>query len=687
VTIHALDQFGNIATGEFRSVTLVASVGAAGSTGQAGFNAGVATHFVATLVAETVTLSLIDSDGTGVDVSSTQSLVFTAGPATSYTILDPTDATVGDPVTVTVQAQDDFGNLATGENRDVTLNTSGSATGGGLVAITAGTGSRNVTDAVPETVILTLTDTQGTGLDVSSQADVVFSAGAATQFVILNPTDGTVDSDVLVTIQAQDQFGNVVLNENRDVTLVTSGTATGGGLVDIIGGQGFALVHNTTPATITLSLSDTQGTGLNVSSTQNVVFSVGAAAQFVILNPADGTVDNPVTVTVQAQDQWGNLVTTENRDVTLVTSGSATGGGLVNIVNGVGTISISDAVPETVFLSLSDTQGTGLFVTSVQDVVFSVGSATQFVILDPADATVGNQVNVTVQALDQFNNIVTTETRDVTLNASGSATGDGLVDIVGGTGTIAITDNVPETVTLTLSDTQGTGLNVSSTQDVVFSLGGATQFVILNPADGTVDNPVTVTVQAQDQFGNLVTTENRDVTLITSGSAVGGLVNIINGVGTLGVTDNTPETVQLSLLDTQSTGLTVTSVQDVVFGPGVATQFVIVDPADGTVGTPVPVTVQALDQFGNLATGESRDVTLLASGSATVANAGLVDIAAGTGTVNVDNTVAETVTLTLSDTQGTGLTLGPSQDVIFAAALALQIDLVGVVAEEAPLQD
>jgi len=123
------------------------------------------------------------------------------------------------------------------------------------------------------------------------------------------------------------------------------------------------------------------------------------------------------------------------------------------------------------------------------------------------------------------------------------------------------------------------------------------------------------------------------------------------------------------------------------FGPGAATRFVIVNPTDGTVGTPVPVTVQALDQFNNLATGESRDVTLLATGSATVASGGLVNIAAGSGTVNVDDTVAETVTLTLSDTQSTGLNVSSQEDVIFAAALSLWSNIAAEVTKEAPLQD
>jgi len=71
------------------------------------------------------------------------------------------------------------------------------------------------------------------------------------------------------------------------------------------------------------------------------------------------------------------------------------------------------------------------------------------------------------------------------------------------------------------------------------------------------------------------------------------VVDIVAGVGTLAINDLTAETVNLSLTDTEGTGLTVTSTQDVVFAPGTATQFVILNPTDGTAGTPILVTVQA----------------------------------------------------------------------------------------------
>jgi hypothetical protein len=664
VTVHALDQYGNIATGENRGVMLLSTGSASG--GFVDVYNGIGTILIYDQVAETVTLSLLDTQGTGLDVSSTRTVVFGPGVVNKFTIVDPPDGIIQNPITVTVRAEDQYGNLVTSENRDVTLLTSGSATGGGLVNIQNGSGTRQINDDVPETVTLSLSDTEGTGLNVSSTQTVVFSAGTATRFVIVDPADGTVDNPILVTVRALDQFGNVATSENRGVTLLASGSAYGG-YVDIYNGVGTMLVFDDVAETVTLSLVDTELTGLDVSSTQTVVFGPGVGARFVILDPTDGTIGTPVTVTVQAQDQYGNLVTSENRDVTLLTSGSATGGGLVNIQSGSGSLQINDNVPETVTLSLSDTQGTGLNVSSTQTVVFAAGAATRFVIVDPPDGTVDNPILVTVRALDASGNVATSENRGVTLVASGSAFGD-FVDIYNGIGTTLVYDEVAETVTLSLLDTQGTGLDVSSTQTVVFAAGAVNKFTILDPLDGVVGTPITVTVQAQDQHGNVVTSENRDVTLVTSGSATGGgLVDIQNGSGTRQINDNLPEIVTLSLSDTQGTGLNVSSTQTVTFSAAAATQFVIVDPADGTVDNPILVTVRALDQYGNVATSENRGVTLVASGSAV---GDFVDIYNGIGTVMVYDDVPETVTLSLLDTQGTGLDVSSTQQVVFGVGAA-----------------
>lgn len=99
------------------------------------------------------------------------------------------------------------------------------------------------------------------------------------------------------------------------------------------------------------------------------------AVKFIILQPSNSTVGTPVTVTIEARKQNNQVDTSYQNDVTLVTSGSATGGGLVDIVNGVGTLAINDLAAETVTLSLSDTQSTGLDVSSTIQITFSAAAA------------------------------------------------------------------------------------------------------------------------------------------------------------------------------------------------------------------------------------------------------------------------------------------------------------------------
>lgn len=108
-------------------------------------------------------------------------------------------------------------------------------------------------------------------------------------------------------------------------------------------------------------------------TTKGVVwqFSTTLATKFVIIDPPDTPINTPVAVTVQAQDASNNVVANFEADVTLVLSGSATGGGLVNIVNGVGTINIQNTVAEAVTISLTDSQATGLNVTSTQSITFT----------------------------------------------------------------------------------------------------------------------------------------------------------------------------------------------------------------------------------------------------------------------------------------------------------------------------
>jgi len=176
------------------------------------------------------------------------------------------------------------------------------------------------------------------------------------------------------------------------------------------------------------------------------------------------TIDNPATVNVEVVDKGNNRVTNSSLKVSVVTSGSASGGGLVSLMNGFGSIAINDLKAETITLSLSDTQGTALNCTNTAALTFGLGAPTKFVMLPPTSGSVDASIPVTIQLQDKGNNVLTNTSGSVVLAASpsGNVTGTGTVTITNGVGTANLVDHMSETLTLTLNTPSIVGLNVTS---------------------------------------------------------------------------------------------------------------------------------------------------------------------------------------------------------------------------------
>ena len=115
-----------------------------------------------------------------------------------------------------------------------------------------------------------------------------------------------------------------------------------------------------------------------------------------------------------------------------------TGTGLIDIVNGIANVTVNNLVAELVLITMADTQGTGLDVTSNQDLLWTPGPAVDIVFTDPPDNTVGNPVTVNLRALDAFGNLDYNFESDDSLNLTGSATGGGLIDIVAGVADVPV---------------------------------------------------------------------------------------------------------------------------------------------------------------------------------------------------------------------------------------------------------
>ena len=78
VTVDALDQFGNVAQSEARSVEAVATGFAIGAT-TVNIQLGTGFFYITDQTIENVTISLIDVSNTGLNVASSQMVAFLGG--------------------------------------------------------------------------------------------------------------------------------------------------------------------------------------------------------------------------------------------------------------------------------------------------------------------------------------------------------------------------------------------------------------------------------------------------------------------------------------------------------------------------------------------------------------------------------------------------------------------------------
>jgi hypothetical protein len=856
VTVRAFDPFGNLDVNYQNDVTLVAD-GSATGDGQVDIVNGVGTIAISDTQTETVHLSLSDTQGTGLTVTSTQEVVFLAGQVAAFFLDDPGDMTAGTRLPYHVTRKDQYGNPVTIGSTTVYLYSTSpdessafydSAVNGGAitsVVISSGTSTADFwyQDERAGTWNVTVSDhptaADGTtGIDDASDAVTVLPASPA-QLFLSDPGDMTAGTRVGYVITRKDQYGNAATSGNTTAYVYSNSTGAAASFFDAASGgsqvTSVAIANGTSTANvwyadeksgtwiITASDNATAPDGATGLSDGVDSVTVGAAntSQFVLDDPGDMAVDTRIGYSVTRKDAFGNLVSSGTDSVYLYTNSSMGNAAFYNVASGgsaITAVTIPNGQSATSAWYFDDVAGNWTITasdnatapdgaTGIDDAQDAIGVtaapvvATRFVIEDPTDGTVDASVTVTVKAVDESGDVDTGYQTDVTLLASGTATGEGLVDIVNGEGTVALSDTLAETVQLSVSDSEGTGLNVSSTQDLVFAPGAVTQFTLSDPGDATTGAMTGYLVGREDQYGNAVTAGNTTAYLYTNstgaaarffdapsgGSQITSVLipagtstasvwyydekaggwsitasdNATAADGTTGVDDAVdgitiaPGAVtQFTLSDpgdmnvgtrlgylvtrkdqyanpvtagvntvyvySNSTGIsgffdaasggtaitsriilagqatadvwyfdetegtwTITASDNALAPDGasgladgvdtvivqnipiVATRFVLLDPNDAMVGTPVTVTVQAQDNSGNIDVSYQDDVSLITNGSVT--GGGLIDLENGVGTTTISDTVAETVTLSLMDTRGTGLDVSSIQSVVFSS--------------------
>jgi hypothetical protein len=228
---------------------------------------------------------------------------------------------------------------------------------------------------------------------------------------------------------------------------------------------------------------------------------------------------------------------------------------------------------------------------------------------------------ITVYVADQNGNVVKSDNSLVTISVASGPAGAVLYGKTSAQAKngVAIFGNLYLTTagTYTLAIVSSGAKSATTKRFTVYAAPAAKLAFGQQPGDagaGMLFTPL-VTVSVEDRYGNLVTCDYSKVTLtLKSGSTVcngvrSNSLNAVNGVATFGnLAITTSGTFTLQASDGRLAA-TVSNPFAIIPGPAVRMNFLSL-PAKQPVGNPFSVEVVLLDQYGNVATGDTSSVTL-----------------------------------------------------------------------------
>ncbi len=482
-----------------------------------------------------------------------------------------------------------------------------------------------------------------------------------------NVTAGVANSPS-ITVDVDDQFGNIVTTDSSNVTLaVATGPGSASGTLTVAASSGVATFSNVkinTAGNYTLTASDGALTTATSSSfTVNPAAASKLAYSVQPSNVTAGVADSP-SIVVDVEDQFGNIVTTDSSNVTLaVATGPGSASGTLTVAASSGVATFSNVKLNTAGnYTLTASDGALTTATSSSFTVSAAAASKLAYGVQPSNVTAGvaDSPSIVVDVEDQFGNIVTGNSSNVTLAvATGPGSASGTLTVAASSGVATFSNvklNTAGNYTLTASDG---ALTTATSSSFTVSAAAASKLAYgvqpSNVTAGVADSP-SIVVDVEDQFGNIVTTDSSNVTLSVAtgpGSASGTLtVAAVNGVATFSnVKINTAGSYTLTASDG---ALTTATSSSFAVNPAAASKLAYsVQPSNVTAGVAdsPSIVVDVEDQFGNIVTGNSSNVTLsVATGPGSAS--GTLTVAAVNGVAtfsNVKINTAGSYTLTASD--------------------------------------
>jgi hypothetical protein len=471
-TITALDSSGNTATSYSGAKTLSFSGPSAAPEGETPkyttaltFNAGSTTSSITLFKAETPLLKATQGALTG-----SASFVVSPASANKFSFSSISTQTAGSAFETTLTAKDKWGNTATSYSGSTPMTFEGpTASPQGdapkypaTVTFNAGSGK-----ASPITIYdagsTALTATAGT-ISGKSASFTVNALSTTSRFSLSTPSP-TAGQTFSETITAQDTYGNTTTGYSGKQTLTFSGPGKSPNNTSPSYPSQVTFSSGVGPASITLSAAQT--TTLKVSqspiSGESQSFTVASAApsSFTVTNPGSQTAGLAFNLAITAKDAFGNGVTGAQPIAFSLPSNAPDGTppaypASVTFTAGEGKASITLSDAQSTQIKL--TQGTAAVTSSS----FTVAPAPMSALaLTAASASViaGEGDELTIKAVDSFENTITSYTGPRSLTFNGAATTGSKPPTVSSSAGVVTNFGAPTSITFTSGVAKVSGSN------------------------------------------------------------------------------------------------------------------------------------------------------------------------------------------------------------------------------------
>ena len=333
--------------------------------------------------------------------------------------------------------------------------------------------------------------------------------GPVSEFVVIAPMAATAGAIFLVSVTAQDASGHTATGFDGAVTLTSSDGQSVNLLSPLTFRDGGAVASAELDRADAVALTATSGTIAGTSG--DISIAAAAACRFVVSAPGRATAGSGFTVSLTAEDAFGNTATGFGGAVALT---SSDGQAVVvlsqpGFTGGVGVWTVALDKVDTVTLAADSAGVHGISGSMTVD----ASAASRFVVTAPATATAGSGFTVSVVAVNAFGNTATGFGGAVALSSSDGQAVNLLSDLTFRDGGAVASAELDRADALTLTAMSGTIIGTSGS----ISLGpSASTFVVTAPATTTAGSGFTVSVTALDSFGNTATGFDGSVTLASS---------------------------------------------------------------------------------------------------------------------------------------------------------------------------